>query len=126
MNLLISSVLITSLLTASLPALAEHSEDSFYKVGKRYAFVPRLDKMYVGTVTQINSQEVVFKVEGIIKGTNCEIQNTARERHQCGDKKGYLLMDWIKDGSRSETLEKISTSGEEIAMSRAELSGKEL
>lgn len=50
-----------------LASTVSFASDEFFEVGKTYLFVPRLNLVMVGTVTQITDNEIVFTNRMLLK-----------------------------------------------------------
>jgi len=93
----------------SLLSATVFAADQFFEVGKSYLFVPRLDLVMRGTVTQITDQEIVFTDRALLKASKATA-NVANNDAKSGAIKSAAIMEYLKsDKAKRETLVEAST-----------------
>ncbi len=103
----------------SVISSATFAAGQFFEVGKSYLFVPRLNMVFKGTVTQVTDQEVVFKDRAILKASKAAatVQN---DDAKSGSIKSEAIAEFLKSKNREALLDP-SLVNAPVSYSRSEL-----
>ena len=95
------------------------ASDQFFEVGKSYLFVPRINMVMKGTVTQITDQEVVFTDRSILKSSKVPA-SAQNDDSKSAAIKGAAITEFLKSKNREALLEHSKYAGP-ISYSRSAL-----
>ncbi len=98
---------------------AVFASDQFFEVGKSYLFIPRLNMVFKGTVTQITDHEIVFTDRATLKSSKAAA-TVMNDDVKSGKIKSDAIMEFMKSKNREALLEPSAYKGP-ISYSRAEM-----
>lgn len=99
--------------------------DQFFEVGKSYLFVPRLDFVMKGTVTQITDQEIVFTDRSILKASKATA-NVKNNDLKSAAIKSAAIAEYIKSDKKESLLESGALKNVPVSYSRGALTAFKL
>ncbi len=94
---------LTTLTLTCLIASTAFAAEQFYEVGKSYLFVPRINMVLKGTVTQITDQEIVFDDIAVLKASKAAAN--VRDDAKSGKIKSEAVVAFLKSKNRDALLE---------------------
>lgn len=106
----------------ALASTVSFAADEFFEVGKTYLFVPRLNMVMVGTVSQVTDHEIVFTNRSLLKASKAA-STVMNDDAKSGKIKANAIADYLKSDKtkRAAMVESGPLTDVPTSYSRAEM-----
>jgi hypothetical protein len=112
-------------LAIALATTTLYASDQFFVVGKSYLFVPRLNMVMKGTVTQVTDHEIVFTDRSVLKASKVPA-SANNDDVKSGKIKSTAIADYLKSDKKESLLDSGPLRNVAVSYSRSEMTAIKL
>ncbi|EKD70456.1 MAG: hypothetical protein ACD_46C00531G0006 [uncultured bacterium] len=109
-----------SIVLATFLANTAFAADQFFEVGKTYLFVPRMNIVMKGTVTQVTDNEIIFTNRYILKASKASA-NVKNDDAKAVAIRGAAIAAYLKSDKKDSLLEASPIKDIPTSYSRSEM-----
>lgn len=116
---------ISAIALAGMISTTAFATNAFFEVGKSYLFIPRMDLVVKGTVTQVTDHEIVFTDRYLLKASAAAV-NADNDDAKSGRTKSAAIAEYLKSNNKEALLEEGPLSHIPTSYSRSEMTAIKL